>query len=349
MSNPAPPRQERVQVGLFLTNQHPVGTNLHEGLLEQLEMMRFVRDQGWHSVWGGQHFLAEGATMMQPAPFLARLAAERGDMTVGVGIMLLALHNPVEAAETVASLDAMCEGRFVFGVGLGYRAVEYNAFGISSGERVRRFEENLRITTALLRGESVTCDLPWCRLDEAATSTRPVSASGPPVWMAANNDAAVRRAARSADTWLINPHATVETVRRQLDDFRGEREDAGLPPVRELPAVKEIYCASSREAALERARPYLGEKYEMYARWGQDKALPGQESFDRPFHELEQDRFVIGTPDDCLRQLLPWRDQLGVDHFIFRGHWSGMPLEHAMSSLRLLADEVVPELTGVPA
>jgi alkanesulfonate monooxygenase SsuD/methylene tetrahydromethanopterin reductase-like flavin-dependent oxidoreductase (luciferase family) len=53
---------------------------------------------------------------------------------------------------------------------------------------------------------------------------------------------------------------------------------------------------------------------------------------------------VIGTPDDCLRQLLGWRDELGVDHFIFRPFWSGMPVETALESMELLSREVVPAL-----
>jgi alkanesulfonate monooxygenase SsuD/methylene tetrahydromethanopterin reductase-like flavin-dependent oxidoreductase (luciferase family) len=44
-----------------------------------------------------------------------------------------------------------------------------------------------------------------------------------------------------------------------------------------------------------------------------------------------------GTPDDCLDQLLSWRDDLGVDHFIFRTFWSGMPVETALKSMDLLS------------
>lgn len=332
------------KIGLFLTNQHPIGTDMGRALEEQVTMLRFARDHGWDSVWGGQHYLAEDVAMLQPAPFLARLAPEAGDMTVGLGIMLLALQNPVYVAETVASLDTVCNGRFVFGVGLGYRDVEYNAFGIERGQRVRRFTENLRLTMALLRGERVSADLPWCRLDDVELSLRPIQEPAPPLWMAANSDAAVRRAARSADTWMINPHATFETIKRQTELFTAERETAGLGPVAEFPATKEIFCARDRTTALEMARPFLANKYKVYASWGQDTALPGEESFAVPFSELEEDRFIIGSPEECLDQLLPWREQLGVDHFVLRTTWSGMPLDFALSSMRLLTDEVLPVL-----
>ena|SRR5215207_914214 len=111
-------------------------------------------------------------------------------------------------------MDVVCEGRFTLGVGLGYRDVESDAFGIRSRERVRRLEENLRLVEALWAGAAVSADLPWCRLNDATLTILPVQRPRPPVWMAADNDRAVARAARMADTWIINPHAT--SVRRTI-------------------------------------------------------------------------------------------------------------------------------------
>jgi len=48
---------------------------------------------------------------MQPLPVLARVAAEIGDMTLGTGIMLLALQHPVDVAESLATLDVICGGQ----------------------------------------------------------------------------------------------------------------------------------------------------------------------------------------------------------------------------------------------
>ena len=332
-----------VRVGLFLTNQQPVGRDMVGALDEQIAMLHAARDAGWHSVWAGQHYLSEGLAHVQPQPYLARLAPEAGDMAVGIGILLLALHNPVEVAEAYATLDVVCRGRLVFGVGLGYRQVEYDAFGVPKGDRVRRFEENPRIVEALWRGEAVDADSAWCRLRGARLTVLPVQRPRPPLWMAANNDAAVARAARLADTWFINPHATTATVRRQVELFDDVRRTEGLGPLRERPLMREVFCAPDRKSARELAQPYLSSKYRTYAEWGQDKVMPDRESFDVAYDELEQERFVVGSPEDCLRQLLPWRE-LGVDHFVFRTHWSGMPLESSLRSIELLAEEVVPVL-----
>lgn len=335
-----------MKIGLFLTNQQQPGADLRVALEEQLAMLRAARDAGWDSAFVGQHYLAEGMSHIQPVPFLSRLAAESADLQLGVGITLLALHNPVEIAENYAAVDVITGGRLIFGVGLGYREVEFDAFGIDPSEKVRRLRVNLDITKRLWAGEEVSVDEPWCRLDRARLNYRPVQQPTPPIWMAANSDPAVRRAARLSDAWMINPHATTETIRRQIEMYRATREEAGTGPGSELPLMREVFCATDRRTALKLAAPHLGAKYATYAQWGQDKVMADNDTFDRAYDELAAGRFVIGSPDDVLEALLPWREEFGVDHYIIRTHWAGMPVESALSSQDLLSREVLPVLRG---
>lgn len=334
-----------VKVGLFLTNQHPEGADMARALDEQIAMLNAARTGGWDSVWTGQHYLST-MSQLQPLPFLARLAAEAGEMTIGLGIQLLALQNPLGVAEDMAAMDVITDGKFIYGAGLGYRDIEYAAFGINDGSHVERFEANLAIVKRLWTGESVSVDLPWCRLDRARLTTLPVQRPRPPIWLAANSDRSVARAARAADAWLINPHATFDTISRQLSLFHENRQMTGLPPAKTVPAIKEVFCAATRQEAVRLAMPYLAEKYRTYADWGQDLVLPGRESFRMPFEELERQRFILGSPQDCLDRLLPWRDDLGVDHFVMRTHWAGMPVEASLRSIDILSREVLPELKG---
>ena len=333
-----------VKIGLFLTNQHPVGADLVVGMDDQLRMVRAVRDRGWDSIWAGQHYLPDGMAMPQCVPFVSRITAECGSMEVGIGILLLALHNPLDVAETWASVDVLCGGRLTFGVGLGYREVEYHGFGLDPKSKVRRFEANLDLVKRLWTTDNVDSDLEWCRLESVTLNIKPVQKPRPPIWIAANAHAAVERAARMGDAWMINPHATTDTITEQAALFRATRESEGLPPATTTPAMREIYCAPTRALAVERAAPYLLKKYRHYADWGQHKALPGDEDFRAGFDELSRGRFIVGTPDDCLERLLPWRDELGVDHFIFRTDWVGMPADTALQSIDLLDREVVPVL-----
>ena len=291
-----------MKIGLFTTNQQYVSTDMVGALEEQYAMVRLARDRGWDSLFTGQHYLNEGDNkQLQIVPFLSRLMAEAGEMTVGMGVLLLNLHNPVYVAETVASMDILARGNFVFGVGLGYREVEFDAFGVRKGQRVKRFEAYLDVVQRLWSGDKVTYEDETCRLDAVRMNILPVQQPRPPLWIAANNDAAVRRAARLGDAWMINPHSTVETVRRQLVLYRDELAKANKPFPSELPSIKEVFCAKDRKTALEVAGPYLFGKYQDYAKWGQDDAMPENESFHQEFDVLLARPLCAGLARGLLR------------------------------------------------
>src|SRR5439155_2846822 len=138
----------------------------------------------------------------QSLPFLARLAAETGTMELCLSVLLLALLNPVQTAEEVASLDVMSEGRVVFGIGLGYREVEYEAFGVAPKDRVPRMLEALDLVKRLWTEEEVNFEGRFFRLHGATCTIRPVQRPSPPIWIAANADRAVVRTARLGYPWF---------------------------------------------------------------------------------------------------------------------------------------------------
>lgn len=333
-----------MKIGIFLTGQHPPESDILAELEGQYAMARLARDKGWDAVATGQHYLSEGVRQLQLVPFLARLAAEAGEMAGIAGVLLATLHNPVAVAETIASLDAIWRGNFVFGVGLGYREVEFDAFGVKKGRRVRRFEECLDVVKRLWTEDRVSFESDTCKLAGVTLTSRSVQQPHPPIWIAANSDAAVKRAARLGDSLFINPHATMATIAGQLALYRAELARCGKPFPRVLPYLREIYCAKDKKTAIELAGPYLAEKYRTYAQWGQDRVLPGQDSFRQTLEALLQDRFVLGSPEECFAQLRPCWEEAGANFLIFRTHWSGMPVASALASMRLISDELLPAL-----
>ena len=100
-----------------------------------LEQFRASRDAGFDIFCWGHHYLIDPFQHFQPWPVLARLAAESGEMTLATSILLLPLLNPVDVAEQAATLDHIAEGRFILGIGLGYRPEEFEAFGVGMSER----------------------------------------------------------------------------------------------------------------------------------------------------------------------------------------------------------------------
>jgi alkanesulfonate monooxygenase SsuD/methylene tetrahydromethanopterin reductase-like flavin-dependent oxidoreductase (luciferase family) len=264
--------------------------------------------------------------MVQPLPLLGRLAAEAGSMRLITNIFLLTIHSPVYVAEQVASLDVLTEGRFVFGVGLGYRPEEFEAMGVEMKTRVSRFLEILDVARRLWTEDVVTHQGRHFTLTSASLTLKPVQRPHPPIWIAASGDAAFARAARHGDACLINPHASLPTLERQMAIYRAALAEAGKPFPAEAPIFKECSVARTREAALRDAEPYLLQKYRAYADWGLDKPLPKGESLAVPYEALVRDRFIVGTPEECRAEILRYRDRLGVNSFLLRPQWPGVQI-----------------------
>src|SRR5712691_1612197 len=104
-------------------------------------------------------------------------------MALLLSVLLLAMLNPVQTAEEFANLDIMSEGRVVFGIGIGYRDVEYEAFGMTSRQRVPRMLEALELIKLLWTEEAVTFEGRFFRVTNATCTIRPVQKPYPPIWI----------------------------------------------------------------------------------------------------------------------------------------------------------------------
>jgi alkanesulfonate monooxygenase SsuD/methylene tetrahydromethanopterin reductase-like flavin-dependent oxidoreductase (luciferase family) len=333
-----------MRLGLYLNAQHPTDVDPRTTVRELGEQVRLARDLGFSTVMCGHHYLSEPYWTMQNVPLLARLAADMGEMRAATGVLLLTLLNPLRVAEEMATLDAICEGRLVVGIGLGYRRVEDAAFGVG-GERGRLLEQKLGILRRLLDGESVTASGPGFSLRDARLGAAPPRA--PAIWLAANGDVGVERAARLGDAWLINPHSSLAQLNRQVALFDSTRHAADLGPPSDRPAFREVAIAATTARAVERSRPFLADKYETYVAWGQGDVLPPGEVLESDWARLSAgNRFIIGSPEDCVEQIAGHGQVLGLDELICRVQWPGMKQAEALDAIRLLGEQVLPRLAG---
>jgi probable F420-dependent oxidoreductase len=303
-----------------------------------------LRDEGYDAVWIGQHYRTYPEQFFQTTPLLARLAAEAGHMTVGTNLLLLPLHNPVDVAEQYATMDVVAGGRFVLGVGLGYRQEEYDTFGVDRRTRARRFEEAIELLKRLWTEDHVTFDGRFYRVRDVSIRPRPIQRPRPPIWIGAAADPAVERAARVGDAWISTSVSTFAIVKRQMELYRRARVEAGLAPAAESAHSIECYVAADRKRAFEESAPYIAAKYKSYFSWGMDQNLPGESAAALSLEDLVRDRFVIGAPDDVIRDCLRRRDELGATHLIARFNFPGMSQANVLNALRLFGREVIPAI-----
>lgn len=305
-----------------------------------LDTVRTADEVGFDQVMAGQHYLSD-FTQLQLLPLLARLTGEVESAEIAAGVVLLPFYHPVEIAEQIATVDALHDERTVFGVGAGYRDAEFDAFGIPKGERVPRLVEGLEVARRLLSGDDVTYDGDFYSVEDASLSVRPDEPL--PVWMAANSNPAVERSARLTDGWLVNPHSTIAEVEEQKSEYYDPvREERGESTV--VPIIRETFVAPTRQEAVDAAREHLWEKYQRYISWGQDEAMEDAEDLHRPFDELAEDRFVLGTPAEVCAELERYEEDIDANHVIVRSHWPGLDYDRTRESLELMGDEVIPNV-----
>ena len=238
----------------------------------------------------------------------------------------------------------MSGGKLVFGCGIGYRDVEFKAFGVPRAGLGKRFEEGLEAVRRLWTEDFVTMKGSHFELDGANCTVKPLQKPTPPIWIGANADVAIRRAARMGDCWYINPHNTMTTIERQMDVYKRALDEYGKPFPSEVPMRREVFVAPTRAEAIRRAQPYLEEKYRAYRDWGQDKVMPKGDDFDHEFDELLEDRFLLGSPAEVAEQMIRLNRRLGVNHIVASIHWPGMPNSLALDQLQILAEEVMPQV-----
>jgi alkanesulfonate monooxygenase SsuD/methylene tetrahydromethanopterin reductase-like flavin-dependent oxidoreductase (luciferase family) len=331
--------------GLFVRGQYRAGDDMVQRFEEVKAQVRLADKLGFADLLTGMHYAGAPLQQYQLLPLLARLMAETERMRIITGIVLLSLHKPLDMAEQLATLDVMSGGRLVFGAGLGYREVEFKGFGTTQRDRAARLEENLAAIKRLWTEDRVSMKGSHFELDDVTLSLKPVQKPMPPIWLGANADSAVRRAARLADTWFINPHQRMDTIERQLSLYRQALAELGKPLPKELPLMREIFVARTRDEAIRLARPYLEEKYKVYHQWGQDKAMPQDDNdLSLAFDELTRDRFLLGSPDEVAEQIMGYNKRLGVNRMILSVHWVGMPHNQVVDTLELFAAEVMPKV-----
>jgi alkanesulfonate monooxygenase SsuD/methylene tetrahydromethanopterin reductase-like flavin-dependent oxidoreductase (luciferase family) len=169
---------------------------------------------GFTDVSIGQHFLYGDIRWLQPVPLLARLAGDVGpDVRLISNIVIAPLYHPVLLAEEIATLDIVTEGRYVFGVGLGYRPEEFDAFGIPAKERASRLDEMLELLPQLWTQDEVSFEGRFWRLQNVRPHLRPVQVPHPPIWVGGVALAGARRAGRLGDGYLTNPEAEPAEIR----------------------------------------------------------------------------------------------------------------------------------------
>jgi probable F420-dependent oxidoreductase len=159
---------------------------------------------------------------------LAYLAGSAPRLGLLTSVVILPQRQTVLAAKQAVELDLMTNGRFRFGVGIGWNPVEYEALGLSFKNRARRFEEQIDLMRRLWTERLVTFDGRYHIVSAAGLNPLPVQRPIP-VWVGAHAEPGVKRACAIADGYL--PLRPLEGGwQATIDKVHGWLREAGRDP-----------------------------------------------------------------------------------------------------------------------
>jgi len=154
-----------------------------------------VEAAGGDIVWVAERPTEPDAWIASALPVCAALAVRTTRLRVGTAVVPLLLHHPLRVAEDAATLDALSEGRFELGVGLGGDRAALSSFGIEGEYRAERLEEALELVKAAWQGPLQFRGRHF-QVEGIEVAPQPVRPGGPPVWVGAGAPVSQRRAAR---------------------------------------------------------------------------------------------------------------------------------------------------------
>lgn len=220
---------------------------------------------GFESLWTGEHVVlpdpreapspADPQTpMLHPPAQIAYMAAVTDRIKFGTGITLIAQRNPVVLAKEIGSLDVLCDGRLLFGIGAGYLHQEFAALGVDFETRGARTDEYIDAMRTLWTMEKPSFSGNFVNFTDIDAQPRPVQSGGPPVIVGGASPAAMRRTVTHGNGWY-GFAMDVETTRKSLEllslararhqraEELGELSISITPPKPPTRAMMEDYAA----------------------------------------------------------------------------------------------------------
>ena len=168
---------------------------------------------------------------MDPFVTLSAAAAVTTRLRLGTAICLVVQRDPIQTAKSVASLDRVSGGRFLFGVGAGWNAEEMANHGTEFRTRLGLMRERIEAMKAIWASETASYAGRHVAFEDIITRPRPVQAPHPPILVGGAFPFGARRAIAYGDGWL--PHATRPAygdVLGKLPAFRQMAAEAGRDP-----------------------------------------------------------------------------------------------------------------------
>lgn len=308
-----------------------------------------------------QHFLIEIGHCPAPDMFLAALSQRTTRLRLGLGVVLLPLHNPVYVAERVATLDVLSNGRAEFGTGRGTSNYMVEGLGFDPDEGREVGREALAAIIKMYDSEFFPghkgkhFDIPARHI-----VPRPIQRPHPPLWIAATNLDTYEYAGSQGFGVIGVTRNTPEETKAAIERYRAAVRAATPETLvgrvaNDHVAVFGIACCDrddrvGRDIACAAARWYYGDN-DAELNHARFATAGGVEKVRARIAALSNDDLIAngmalgGNPDAICRQLEKWV-AIGLDQMVFMIQAGDTTHDQVMRSIELLGEKVIPRFAS---
>ena len=354
--------------GLFMMPVHYPGKGLARTIKEDMDTVLLAEQLGFDEAWIGEHHTIPWENLPAPDLFIAKALAMTKNIKLGTGVVLLQLHDPKMLADRIATLDYLAEGRFYFGIGTGGVPTEFEYFGIEEGNRHARAAETIEAVLKIweskgqldYQGEFHQVTAPAPRLDGTLKLwLEPYTKPHPPIAVAAvsPNSSTVEWAGENGWIPMTTELLALDKIPTHWEAYsRGAAKTGRIPDRREWRICVDIHVAETTEEARNdvlnhgMARTFNEYFIPLFKEAGilglvkPDESLP-DEAINVEY--LMDNRWIVGDPDHCLRQIKEMYDFVGGFGTLLLLSQDWDPAEKGLKSLELFAKHIAPELRNV--
>jgi F420-dependent oxidoreductase-like protein len=280
---------------------------------------------GFESLWVSDHFFMTEDSFqincLECWTTLTALARDTHSLKIGAMVSAQSYRNPALLAKVAASLDCISHGRLYFGIGAGWKRVEYQAYGYSFPKfaiRNRQLEEYIQIVKKMWTEDKATFKGRYYNINNALCYPKPVQKPHIPIWIGGYGDRTLKSVTKYADACNFAWTLPVEQVKERLRLLRRYCREIG----RNYDLIRKscglmVTMAPTENGVRRKLDFQVTRKDTPYMRY-LSKQLPN----------------LVGTPHTIAERIRDY-SELGVNHIILRFHYGD-----EIESLKLFNDEV---------
>lgn len=335
--------------GLFSMFSAREGSTQSQIFDEWFGLVRLAEDSGLDTFWFGEsHFRSNRAVMASPLIGASAASSMTSRIGMGLAVQVLPLANPLRVAEEAAMVDHISQGRLLFGVGRSSFIESYQGYNVDYGESRSLFFESLEVIQKAWSESPFSYHGEHYHFDDVDLVPKPLQNPHPPIRVAVESRETFSLIGSLGFPIFIRHQMDIPEIKELLDQYKEQRELAGFTGPNDVILQLAAYVGgtaeqarSAPEASTMRARRLVRESLSNAA---DEEAYERLKRISEVTYDEVLTRVAYGTPEAVVERIQWYQEELGITGVSLDMNPGGqLPHQQVVESIKLLADEVVPE------